>query len=116
MRDGLHGAVVWRRGGICCGGMHIDRHGFYHTGIDLIEPLYLLSHFATLVIYLIYRTNLLTGSLELHLVNLADARERTVEIFHLLAVTREAGTLLINFFKRTHKFFSIPPRNWLEPR
>ena len=66
--------------------IHIDSHRFYHACIDAVELFYLLRHLATLVVYLVDGAYLLACALELHLVNLADAGESTVEVFHFLAV------------------------------
>ena len=82
---------------------HVDGHGLYHAGINLVQLVYLLSHLTGLGIDFIDCTYLLAGTLELHLINLADAREGAVEILHLLTVAGESRALVVDFLQRLHQ-------------
>ena len=89
-----------------CGCPHIDSHRLNHTSIDLVELLYLLSHLATLLIYLVDSANLLTGTLQLHFINLTDTGKSTVQILHLLAVTSKSVALLIHLLQGLYQLFN----------
>lgn len=90
-----------------CGCPHIDSHRLNHTSIDLVELLYLLSHLATLLIYLVDSANLLTGTLQLHFINLIDTGKSTVQILHLLAVTSKSVALLIHLLQGLYQLLQL---------
>ena len=90
-------AILSRVGSTRIGHTHVDRHSFYHTGINGIELLYQLRHLASLLVNVINSGDLLAGALELHLVNAANASQRAIEVFHLLAIAGKAIALLIDF-------------------
>ena len=60
----------------------------------------MLGHLACLVVDLVDGADLLAGTLKLHLVDLADAGERAVEVFHLFAVAGESLALFRDLLQR----------------
>ena len=53
------------------------------------------------------RTNLLTGTLQLHFIYLADTGKRTVQIFHFLAITGQAAALFIYLFESFYQLLQL---------
>ena len=73
--------------------LHVHRQGLNHTVVNAVQFFYLTRHLAGLFIDLVYRAHLRTDTLQLHLVYRIDARQRTVQIIHLLGITRHVFSL-----------------------
>ena len=68
------------------------------------------SHLARLLVDFVDGADLLTGTLELHFIDLADARERAVEVFHFLRVAGQTLALfahLLNHFGEFIEFLDV---------
>src|SRR3712207_38044 len=86
---------------------HVDRHGLNHSGIDSIELLDMLCHELTLLINPINGIYLAAGAPELHFINLANARQRAVQILHFLTVTGETLALLAHLLQHFGQFAQL---------